>query len=137
MGVIDREVIGKPLALGEPEHLPAGEVRHPPRASALGGQQYVPGPQHAHGHDLLRAARAVMGKRPGMRHGVAAVGRAPDSHRIQQVMAIEAVVTGDIMTQALQMSRHRGAHVTSVPRDQNPHNPMICSRPAAAPTNAA
>jgi hypothetical protein len=78
-----------------------------------------------------------MGKRPGMHHGRAAAGRAPDRSRIQQVMAIEAVITDDIVAQALQMSRYRGTHVTSIPRDQNPHDPMIGGRPTAAPTDFA
>jgi hypothetical protein len=72
-----------------------------------------------------------------MHHGGAAADRAPDRSRIQQVIAIEAVITDDIMTQALQMSRYRGTHVTAIPRDQNPHDPMIRSRPTAAPTNFA
>ena len=78
-----------------------------------------------------------MGKRPGMHHGVAAAGRAPDRSRIQQVLAIKTVITDDIMTQALQMSRYRGTHVTAIPRDQNPHDTMIRSRPTAAPANFA
>jgi hypothetical protein len=76
-----------------------------------------------------------MGKRPGG----APAGRAPDRRRIQQVIAVEAVITDDIVTQALQMSRYRGTHVTAIPRDQNPHDPMIPNRPTvtAAPTNFA
>jgi len=75
-----------------------------------------------------------MGKRPGMHHGGAPVGHAPDRRRIQQVMAVEAVITDDIMTQVLQMSRYRGTHVTPTPRDQNPHDSMIRNQPTAAPT---
>ncbi len=78
-----------------------------------------------------------MGKRPGMHHGGAPAGRTPDRSRIQQVIAIKTVITDDIMTQALQMSRYRGTHVTAIPRHQNPHDPMILSRPTAAPTNFA
>jgi hypothetical protein len=39
------------------------------------------------------------------------------------------------MTQALEVSRYRGTHVTAMPRDQNPHDPMIGRRPAATPTD--
>jgi hypothetical protein len=35
------------------------------------------------------------------------------------------------------MSRYRGAHVTAMPRHQNPHDPMIGRRPAAAPADFA
>ena len=78
-----------------------------------------------------------MGKRPGMHHGGTAVGRTPDRSRIQQVMAVDAVITDDIVAQALQMSRYRGTHVTAIPRDQNPHDPMIGGRSTAAPTDFA
>jgi len=78
-----------------------------------------------------------MGKRRGMHYGGAAVGRAPDRSRIQQVVAVEAVITDDIVAQVLQMSRYRGTHVTSMSRDQNPHGPIIGSRPTAAPTDFA
>ena len=78
-----------------------------------------------------------MGKRPGMHHGGAAAGRAPDRSRIQQVMAVKAVITDDIVAEALQMRCYRGTNVTAVPRDKNPHGPMIGGRPAAAPTDFA
>jgi hypothetical protein len=78
-----------------------------------------------------------MGKRPGMHHGGAPAGRTPDRSRIQQVIAVEAVITDDIMTQELQMSRYRGTHVTAMSRDQNPHGPIIGGRPTAAPTDFA
>lgn len=76
-----------------------------------------------------------MGKRPGMHHGGTPVGRTPDRRRIQQVMAIEAVITDDVMTQVLEMSRYRGTNVTPIPRDQNPHDPMIGDGPTAAPAH--
>ncbi len=41
--VIHREVIRKPLTLGNPEGLGAGEVDHRRQASGFGGQQYMPG----------------------------------------------------------------------------------------------
>jgi hypothetical protein len=69
-----------------------------------------------------------MGKRPGMHHGGAAADRAPDRSRIQQVVAVEAVITDHIVAQARQMSRYRGTHVTSMSCDQNPHGPMIGGR---------
>jgi hypothetical protein len=72
-----------------------------------------------------------------MHHGAASFGRTPDRDRIQQVIAVEPVKTDDSVTQALQMSRYRGTHVTAVPRDQNPHDPMIGRRPAATPTDFA
>ncbi len=75
-----------------------------------------------------------MGKRPGMHHGGAVVGRAPDRSRIQQVMAVDAVITDDIVAQALQMSRYRGTYVTAMPRDQNPHDPYD-RRPADGRAN--
>lgn len=78
-----------------------------------------------------------MGKRPGVHHGCTAVDRVPDRSRIQQVMAVEAVITDDFMTQVFQMSCYRGTHVTAIPRDQNPHNPMIGAWPTAVPTNIA
>ena len=64
-----------------------------------------------------------MGKRPRMHHGGAPAGRAPDRSRIQQVIAVEEVITDDIVAQALQMSRYRSTHMTAMPRDQNPHIP--------------
>jgi hypothetical protein len=70
-----------------------------------------------------------MGERPGMHHGGAAAGRTPDRSRIQQVMTVEAVITDDVMAQSLKMSRYRGTNVTAIPRDQNPHDPMIGGRP--------
>lgn len=78
-----------------------------------------------------------MGKRRGVHHGGAAAGRPPNRSRIQQVIAVEPVVTDDIVTQAFQESRYRGTHVTAMPRDQNPHQPMIGRRPPAAPTDFA
>ena len=42
-----------------------------------------------------------MSKRPGVNHGGAAACRAPDRGRIQQVVAVEAVITDDIVAQAL------------------------------------
>ncbi len=66
-----------------------------------------------------------MSKRPGMHHGGAAAGRPPHRSRIKQVVAVEAVITDDIMSQALQMSRYRGTHVTAMSRNQNPHGPII------------
>ena len=61
-----------------------------------------------------------MGKRRGMHHGSATAGRAPDRSRIQQVIAVEPVITDDIVTQVPQVSRYMGAYVTVMPRDQNP-----------------
>jgi hypothetical protein len=78
-----------------------------------------------------------MGKRPGMHHGGAAVRRTPDRGKIQQIIAVNAVIACDIMTQTLQMSRYRGTHVTAVPGDQDAHDPMIGRRPAAMPTDFA
>jgi hypothetical protein len=69
--------------------------------------------------------------------GGAAVRRAPDGGKIQQVIAINAVVADDVMTESLQVSRNRGTHVTAMPRDQNPHDPMIGRRPATVPTDLA
>ncbi|MDX6416635.1 MAG: hypothetical protein QOG28_1255 [Trebonia sp.] len=66
-----------------------------------------------------------MGQRPGMHDGGAAVRRAPDRGRIQQIVAVNAVIADDIMSEALQVSRYRGTHVTAMPRDQNAHDPMI------------
>jgi hypothetical protein len=72
-----------------------------------------------------------------MHHGAATFGRTPDRGRIKQVIAVEPVKTDDSVAQALQMSRYRGTHVTAVPRDQNPHDPMIGRRPAATPADFA
>jgi hypothetical protein len=41
------------------------------------------------------------------------------------------------MTQALQMGRYRGTHVTPIPCHQNPHDSMIRGWPTTAPTNFA
>jgi hypothetical protein len=78
-----------------------------------------------------------MGQRPGVHDGGAAVRRAPDRGKIQQVIAVNAVVADDIMTEALQVSRYWGTHVTAMPRNQNPHDPMIGRRPAGTPTDLA
>jgi len=78
-----------------------------------------------------------MGKRPGMHHRGAPAGRAPDRRRIQQVVTIKAVITDDVVAQVLEMSCYRGTHVTAMPRDQNPHVPMIGGRLAAAPADSA
>jgi hypothetical protein len=123
--IIDREVIGKPLTLGEPEHLAAGEVDHPADADSFGRQQHMPGPQHVNGHDVFRTARAVVGKSPKMHHSSAALRRTPDRSDIPQIIAVDEVIAGDIMAEAPQMSRYRGTHVTAMPRDQNPHHSMI------------
>jgi hypothetical protein len=72
-----------------------------------------------------------------MHNSGAAVRRAPDRGKIQQVIAVNAVIADDIMTAAPQVSRYRGAHVTAIPRDQNPHDPMIGRRPATMPTDLA
>jgi hypothetical protein len=48
----------------------------------------------------------------------------------QQIIAVNAVITDDVMAQALQMSRYRGTHVSAMPRDQNAHDPMIVRRSA-------
>jgi hypothetical protein len=58
--VIHREVIRKTLTLGDPEDLGVGEVDHPCHASGFGGQQHMPGTEHADRHDLLRFTRRVM-----------------------------------------------------------------------------
>jgi hypothetical protein len=78
-----------------------------------------------------------VGKRPQMHDGNAAVRRAPDRSDIQQIIAVDAVITGDIMAEAPQMSRYRGTHVTAMPRDQNAHDSMIGRPPAAVPTDFA
>lgn len=119
VGVTDREVIGKPLALGDPEHLAAGEVHHPGHAGGPGGQQHVPGPEDVDGHDVLGAARRVVGERPGVHDGGAAVRRGPDRGGIQEIIAVGAVVADNVMAQVLQVSRDRAAHVTAMPRNQN------------------
>ena len=69
-----------------------------------------------------------MGKRPGVHDGGAAVRRTPDRAKIQQVIAVSAVITDDIVAQAFQVSRYRGTHVTAMPRDQNAHDAMIDHR---------
>jgi hypothetical protein len=63
MGVIDGEVIGQPLALGDPEYLRAGKADHPARVGALRRQQHMPGAQDVDRRDLLRAPGAVVSKR--------------------------------------------------------------------------
>jgi hypothetical protein len=72
-----------------------------------------------------------------MHHGGAAVRRAPDRSGIQEIIAVNVVITGNVMAEARQMSRHRGTHLTAMPRDQNPHDLMIGRRPAAGPTGFA
>ena len=109
--------------------------RTPPGAGGLGGQQHVPGPQHVHAHDVLRAARAVMGKRPGMHHGAA--GRTPDRSRIQQAIAVKAVITDDIVAEALQMRCYRGTNVTAVPRDKMRALARCRTRPRRVPVRRA
>jgi hypothetical protein len=76
-----------------------------------------------------------VGQGRGVHNGGAAVRRALDRGKIQQVSAINAVVADDIMTETPQVSRYRGTHVTAIPRDQNPHDPMIGRRPAPMPTD--
>jgi hypothetical protein len=66
-----------------------------------------------------------------MHDGGTPVRRAPDRGKIQQVIAVNAVIADDIMTEALQVSRYRGTHVTAMPRDQDPHRPVIGRRSAA------
>ena len=57
-----------------------------------------------------------------MHHGGTAVRRAPDPGMVEQVIAVTTVEAGHLMTEAFQMSRYDGAHVTAVPGDQNPHS---------------
>jgi hypothetical protein len=78
-----------------------------------------------------------MGKRPGVYDGGAAVRRTPDRGKIQQVIAVDAVITGNIMAQVPQMSRYLYTHMTAMPGDENTHDPMICRRASARPADFA
>jgi hypothetical protein len=72
-----------------------------------------------------------------MHHGGAAVRSAPDRSSIQQIVAIDAVKTDDIMTEERQVLRYRNPYVTAMPSDQNAHHPTIGRRPATVPTDLA
>jgi hypothetical protein len=51
------------------------------------------------------------------------------------IIAVSAVKADDIVAEALQVSGHRGADITAMPRDQNPHGSIIGRRPAAMRTD--
>jgi hypothetical protein len=125
MGVIDREVIGQPLALGDPEYLRAGKADHPARAGGLGRQQDIPGAQHVHRHDLLRAAGAVVGQRGQVHDRRAAPGRAAEGSQVQHIGAVGQVETGHLVPAAGQEARDPAAHGTAIPGDQNTHPAII------------
>ena len=78
-----------------------------------------------------------MGKRPGVHDGGAAVHRPPDRGKVQQVIAVDAVITGDIMAQLPQMSRYLYTYMTAMPSDENAHDPMIGRRARARPADFA
>lgn len=65
----------------------------------------------------------LRGERPGVHDGGAAGRRAPDRGVVQQVVAVNAVVTDHLMAEAFKVSCYLGTHVTAMPGDQNPHNP--------------
>jgi len=124
MGVIDGEVVGEPLALGDPEHLRAGEGDHPARAGGLPGQQHTPGAQHVHRHDLLRTRGAVVGQRRQVHDRRAAPGRAADGHQVKDVRAVGAVETGHLVA---------ATAWTTVPSAPRPRRPGFPGRDAPRP----
>lgn len=78
---------------------PAGHCRCPARPAEVcdhagrtgfSGQQHVPGSQHIHGHDVFRAARAVVRGRAEMDDGGTTVRRTPDRRGIQQIITVSA-----------------------------------------------
>jgi len=121
VGVVDREVVGDPLALGDPQRLGAGEMDDPPRPGGLGGQQGVPGAQHVDGHDLLRGARGVVGQGAQVDDRGAARRRPLHLAEVEQVSTVGAVEADDLMAEAGQMLSHRGTHGAPVAGDQNAH----------------
>ncbi len=129
MGVIDREVTGKPLTLGDPGHLRAGKADYPARPRGLRRQQHMPGTPHVHRHDLLRAPGAVMGQRRQVHDRRAAPGRAADRGQVQDILALSTAEAGHLIPAAPQETCHRDADMTVIPRNQDPHSAII-PRPA-------
>jgi hypothetical protein len=119
--VIDREVIRLPLAFGNAQDLGAGEMNYPLNASALGGQEHMPGAEHVDGHDLLGTARRVVGQRCKMHDRGTATGRMPDLAQVQQVHAVSAVKSHDLVAKMLQMTGYRAADVPAMPGDEDAH----------------
>jgi hypothetical protein len=121
MGVVDREVVGETLALGDPQRLRAGEMDDPPGPGGLGGQQGVPGAQHVDGHDLLRAARGVVGQGAEVDDRGTARRRPLHLAEVEKIITVGAIEADDLMAEAGQMLGHRGTYVAPVAGDENAH----------------
>ena len=133
MRIIHREVIGKPLALGDPEDLGTRELDHPCHAGRLGRQQHMPGAEHVDRHNVLRAARRVMRKRPKVHDRGAPHRCTPDLGKVQEIISVSQVKASHLMAKALQMAGHRPADVASMPGDEKAHAAMISLVPAGRP----
>jgi hypothetical protein len=125
VGVIDREVIGKPFGFGYPQDLGAGEMDHPCHAGGFGGQQDMPGAGHIDRHDLFRATRRIVRERPQMHDRAAAFHRTPDLAEIEKIQAVSAVKAHYVVAEEVQMIGYRDTDVAAMPGDQNAHVNII------------
>jgi hypothetical protein len=130
MRIIQRKVIGKPLALSDPEDLGTREVdlchgdRH-------GRQQRVPAAEHVHRHNVLRAARRVVRKRPEVHDRGATHRRTPDRSQIKEIFSISQIKDGHLMARALQMGRQPAHQPGAMSGNENAHASMISIVPGA------
>jgi len=133
MRIIHREVIRKPLALGDPEDLGTGEVDHPGHAGGLGRQQHMPGAEHVDRHNVLRAARRVVRKRAEVHDRGATHRCPPDLGKIQEIFPVSHVKAGHLMAKALKMAGHRPTDLAAMPGDENAHAAMMSLVPGGRP----
>jgi hypothetical protein len=65
-----------------------------------------------------------------MHDGGAAVRRALDRGKVQEIITVSAIKASDIVAEAFQMTGHRAADATAMARDEDAHESMIPRRRA-------
>ncbi len=121
MIVVDREVVGESLALGDSERLRAREVDHASHPRGFGSKQHVPGAEHVHGHDLLGAAGRVVSERPKMHDRAGSRRRALDGSQVEQIRTVGEIKPGDRVTAPVKMLGDGNTDLAPMPSDENSH----------------
>jgi hypothetical protein len=125
--VVDGQVVGQPLPLGQSEHLAAGEVDD--TLGGFGRQQHVPGAEDVDGHDLFRAAGGVVREGGQVNDRRAAAGRPAHGREVQQVIALDAVEADHVVAEPFQAGCDLGADEAAMPGDEDAHGIIVCCGP--------
>lgn len=93
----------------------------------------MPGAEHVDRHNVLRAARRVVRKRPKVHDRGATHRCTPDLGKIQEIFSVSQVKAGNLMAKALQVAGNRPTDVAAMPGDENAHAAMISFLPGGRP----